>query len=90
MVNYKIIFTFLSTTSACKMTVQPRLCFTCSYLTLFADESRFGLVRIEKACSTIKEKCCMKTRLSRGIVENEKFPNKAVKHQTDMLRIFLI
>ena len=72
--------------SACKMTVQPRLCFTCSYLTMFANESRLGLVRIEKACSNIKEKCCMKKRPSRGTVENKKSSNKSLKHQNDMLR----
>ena len=44
------------------MTVQPRLCFTCLYLTVYTDGSPLSLVRIEKACSNIKDKCCMKKR----------------------------
>ena len=86
MFNLKILMTILATISACKMTVQPRLCLTCSYLTVFTDESPMSLVRIEKACSNIKDKCCMKKRPSRGKVGRQTTSDKSIVRHNDMLR----
>ena len=89
MFNLKITITILATISACKMTVQPRLCFTCLYLTVFTDGSPLSLVRIEKACSNIKDKCCMKKRPRIRRVQEygrQTTSDKSVIQQNDMLR----
>ena len=103
MLNNTIILTFVSAMSACKMTVQPRLCFTCSYLTLFGDGSPLNLVSIKRACQGIEEKCCMKKRSfevlqspksgpwSRETVGSQISSNSSATEKNDMLsRRFLI
>ena len=86
MLNLKITITILATISACKMTVHPRLCFTCLYLTVYTDGSPLSLVRIEKACSNIKDKCCMKKRPRIRRVGTQTTSDKSVAQQNDMLR----
>ncbi len=98
-----ILVTFLKLTSTCEMSVRPRLCFTCSYLTMFDDKSQLGNIRVKNACNNIKEKCCIKTRPSASL-KNEKVdrrtstnppptnnkPDKSLRKQIMLARKFLI
>ena len=69
------------------MTVKPRLCFACSYLTMFAGDNPF---RVQKACHNIKDKCCMNKRPNREKVDRRAIVQK-LERKNDMLsRRFLI
>ena len=81
-----ILIVCLSMISACKMTVRPRLCFACSYLTMFSDDSPLGHIRVKQACNNIKDKCCMKKRNP----NREKVDRRSVRKNDMLRRKFLI